>query len=46
MSELVGVGSYHEWEVEFLRSDSALGVEYLKVAMECLDNTEERAGAL
>lgn len=37
---------YHELEVEMLRADPALGVEYLKVTMESLNNPEERAGAL
>lgn len=46
MHKLVGVGSYHEWEVEQLRSDREMAVEYLKVAMECLDNPDERAGGL
>jgi probable addiction module antidote protein len=38
--------SYHEWEIEFLRSDKEVAVEYLKAAMESLDNPEERAGGL
>ncbi|MGA2887917.1 MAG: addiction module antidote protein [Terracidiphilus sp.] len=46
MSKLVGVGSYHEWEVQELRKDREFAVEYLKVAMEALDNPEERAGGL
>jgi len=46
MSKLVGVGSYHEWEVEELRRDREFAVEYLKAAMEALDNPEERAGGL
>ena len=37
---------YHPWEIEQLRSDRELAIEYLKVAMECLDNPEERAGGL
>jgi probable addiction module antidote protein len=46
MSKLVGVGSYHEWEVQELQRDREFAVEYLKAAMEALDNTEERAGGL
>lgn len=46
MSKLVGVGSYHEWEVQELRKDREFAVEYLKAAMEALDNPEERAGGL
>jgi probable addiction module antidote protein len=37
---------YHDWEVEKLRSDRELGVEYLKVALESVDQPEERAGSL
>jgi probable addiction module antidote protein len=46
MSKPVGVGSYHEWEVQELRRDREFAVEYLKAAMEALDNPEERAGGL
>jgi probable addiction module antidote protein len=46
MSKLVGVGSYHEWEVQELQRDREFAVEYLKAAMEALDNPEERAGGL
>jgi probable addiction module antidote protein len=38
--------SYDAWEVEKLRNDRELGTEYLKVALESLDNPEERAGGL
>ena len=37
---------HHDWEVSLLRSDRALAVEYLKAAMESLDNPEERAASL
>ena len=37
---------YHDWEVEKLRSDRELGVEYLKVALESVDQPDERAGSL
>lgn len=46
MKKLVSVGSHHDWEVEELRADREFAVGYLKVAMESLDNPEERAGAL
>jgi hypothetical protein len=45
-NKLVGVGSYHEWEVEELRKDREFAVGYLIAAMEALDNPEERAGGL
>ena len=46
MSKLVGVGTYHEWEVNELRKDREFAVEYLKVALESLDNPEERSVSL
>ena len=46
MSKLVGVGSYHEWEVQELRRDREFAIGYLQAAMEALDNPEERAGGL
>jgi probable addiction module antidote protein len=46
MSKLVGVVSHHEREVEELREDRNFAVAYLQVAMESLDNPEERAGGL
>ncbi|MDR3750671.1 MAG: addiction module antidote protein [Terracidiphilus sp.] len=46
MSKLVGVGSHHEWEIQELREDRAFAVEYLKVALESLDDPEERGGSL
>ncbi|MFY9853852.1 MAG: addiction module antidote protein [Terracidiphilus sp.] len=46
MKKLVGVGSYHEWEVEELRKDREFAVGYLKAALESLDNPDERAGGL
>ena len=42
----VGVGSYHDWEVQELGSDKKFAVGYLRYAMESLNNPEERAGAL
>ncbi|MGD0802325.1 MAG: addiction module antidote protein [Terracidiphilus sp.] len=44
--KLVGVGSYHEWEVEELRKDREFAIGYLQAAMEALDNPDERAGGL
>ena len=38
--------SHHEREVEELRADRELAVEYLKAAMESLDDPDNRAGAL
>ena len=46
MKKLVGVGSHHEWEVNELRKDREFAVEYLKAAMEALENPEERGGGL
>jgi probable addiction module antidote protein len=46
MKKLVGAVSHHEREVEELRADRRFAVAYLQVAMECLDNPEERAGGL
>ena len=37
---------FPEWEVELLRSNRELAIEYLKAAMESLENPNERAGAL
>jgi len=38
--------SHHEREVEELRDDREFAVEYLKVALESLDNPDERGGCL
>jgi probable addiction module antidote protein len=40
------VVSHHEAEVAELRADRELAVEYLKAAMESLDNPDDRAGGL
>lgn len=37
---------FREWEIQELRADREFAVEYLKVALECLENPEERAGGL
>lgn len=46
MSKLKGVVSHHEREVNELRADRGLAVEYLKAAMESLDNPDDRAAGL
>jgi probable addiction module antidote protein len=46
MSKLVGVSSHHQWEVQELREDREFAVEYAKVAVEGLNNPEERGGSL
>jgi probable addiction module antidote protein len=46
MKKLVGVGSHHEWEVKELREDREFALAYLQVALESLDNPEERGGGL
>ncbi len=46
MRKLAASGSYHDWEVEKLRSDPELAVECLKLALETLDNPDERGGSL
>lgn len=46
MSKLVGVSSHHEREIEELREDREFAVQYLKAALESLDNPEERGGSL
>jgi probable addiction module antidote protein len=38
--------SHHEREVAELRADRELAVEYLRAAMESIDNPDDRAGAL
>jgi probable addiction module antidote protein len=44
--KLVGVSSHHDWAVKELREDREFAVEFLKAAMEYLDNPEERGGGL
>jgi probable addiction module antidote protein len=46
MGKLKGVVSHHEREVAELGADRELAVEYLKVAMESLDNPNDRAAGL
>ncbi len=46
MSKLKGVVSHHEGEVAELRADRELAVEYLKAAMEALDDPEDRGSGL
>ncbi len=38
--------SHHDREVAELRADRELAVEYLKAAMQSIDNPDDRAGAL
>jgi probable addiction module antidote protein len=46
MSKLQGVVSHHERELAELRADRELAVEYLRVAMQSLDNPQGRAAGL
>lgn len=44
--KLKAVVSHHDREVAELREDRELAVEYLKAAMESIDNPEDRAAGL
>ena len=44
--KIVAAVSHHEREVEELRADHQLAVEYLKAAMESLDDPDDRAAGL
>ena len=44
--KLIGSVSHHDCEVEELRADRELAVEYAKVAVEALNNPEDRAAGL
>lgn len=46
MSKLKGVVSHHEAEVAESRADRELAVEYLKAAMQSLDDPNQRAAGL
>jgi probable addiction module antidote protein len=46
MNELIAGVSHHEREIEELREDREYAVAVLQVAMESLENPEERGGAL
>ena len=46
MSKLKGVASHHEQEIAELGADRDLAVEYLKAAMESLDDPDDRAAGL
>ena len=46
MSKIRGAVSHHEAELAELRDDRELAVEYLKAAMESLDNPDDRAAGL
>ena len=44
--KLIGAVSHHERAVDELRADRKLAVQYLKAAMESLDNPDDRAASL
>lgn len=46
MSHLKGAISHHEREIAELRADRELAIEYLRAAMESLDQPESRAAGL
>jgi probable addiction module antidote protein len=46
MSKLKGAVSHHEREIAELGADRELAAEYLKLAMESLDNPDDRAAGL
>jgi probable addiction module antidote protein len=46
MSKLTGLVSHHETEVAELRADRELAVEYLKAAIESLNDPDDRAAGL
>jgi probable addiction module antidote protein len=46
MNKLAGTVSHREREIAELAADRELAIEYLRAAMESLDNPEERAGGL
>jgi DNA-binding phage protein len=46
MSKLVGAVSHHEREIEELRENRGLAIECLNLALESLNNPEERGGSL
>ncbi|MFM2275222.1 MAG: hypothetical protein RL211_1094 [Pseudomonadota bacterium] len=44
--KLVGVVSHHDREVAELGANRELAIEYLKAALESVDNPDDRSGAL
>lgn len=46
MKAVRGAVPHHEWEIKQLRSNPDLGVEYLKVAPECLQDPDDRGASL
>ncbi|MBI5332993.1 MAG: putative addiction module antidote protein [Burkholderiales bacterium] len=46
MNKLEGAVPHHEAEIAELRADRQLAVEYLKAAMESLDDPDDRAAGL
>lgn len=46
MKKLKGVVSHHDSEIAELQADRELAIQYLKVAMESLDDPDDRAAGL
>ena len=46
MNDTKGCRTFDDWELEVLRNDKALGVEYLKVALEAMHHPDEMPAAL
>lgn len=46
MNKLTGIISHHDREIAELGADRELAIEYLKAAMESLDNPDDRAAGL
>lgn len=46
MSKRQGAVSHHEAEIEELRADRELAIEYLKAALESLEDPDDRGGGL
>lgn len=44
--KLVGAVPYHEFEIEMLRGDRKMGIECARLAIDGLNNPEERGGSL
>lgn len=46
MKKLVGAVSHHEWEVKELRRDPEFALEYLKAALESINEPDDRGASL
>jgi len=46
MKKLIGAVSHHEREIAELSADRELAIEFLKAALEAIDNPDDRAGGL